>query len=286
MSDPNLLVLLFRATVNFPGYHEDQCTDDRMEQMKLTEQRQAKLLDSLAFLLVKNPQKQVIAVGGRPPTGYQEKPHIIIAENRPVLQDVKDHVAYLISQLTQIRTSYQKTFTNDLSSSPKLFVESRQAASKPQPKEMQTIDLELLELERGIIRYCWNRICARYTKNGRDANFRMLVKDVMGPAADEQQAIVDELGSTESSLSSEELKILKQMQSNASFVSLLKALSHSVITIGDYLHPGDPSDRSVNVVRRLLKIVQHDFNNTANDPSIWKDANRYIDGVSLSCHLC
>ncbi|KAJ7212523.1 hypothetical protein GGX14DRAFT_446589 [Mycena pura] len=165
LADPNFLAFVARGL-------NDEKHERRSEGLSFDppnpSQRHAAILDSLAFLLVSQLEKQIIAVGVvviEDPDPAKVETQIIVAENK-----------------TPLDASIQKQqppVAGKRDSPPHLRPHIVYGTGSP-------VERELVDLEIALITYSWPKLKQRMMKNKRHLNFIDVVADVYGVLAQER----------------------------------------------------------------------------------------------------
>jgi hypothetical protein len=136
--------------------------------------RQAHVLDSLAYVLVSEPENQVVAVGAQLLPGNTNTPvRILVAENHTVFPEVKKHLNDIFTRLQRIHATQPQ---RDGSYHVQIFIEVPDTPHQS----------ELVGLELAILKYSWAKLRHRFTKNQWHRNIITTVDDICGSPADQR----------------------------------------------------------------------------------------------------
>ncbi|KAJ6477427.1 hypothetical protein C8R47DRAFT_1140491 [Mycena vitilis] len=193
--------------------------------------RQADILDSLAHILVAKERNQVIAVGALLAPNKIPGLQLVIAENRPVLPEVKPHLENIFVQLQNIHNL-----------SVAAGHKGSRLAPTFNPEPENEYQRALAQLETDILTYSWAKIGHRFSKNGRNENVIETIREIYGLPANERE-----------DFSKEDQDHLGRLQS-ATFVrehATLRHLESQVVLLGAVLS-SDPGPEHTSEARLLL----------------------------------
>ncbi|EIW75108.1 hypothetical protein CONPUDRAFT_169532 [Coniophora puteana RWD-64-598 SS2] len=226
LSDTDYLAFVARAL--------DEVNDAEKSQRKLQERKrhgEAAILDSLAYLAVCKPEKQVVATAAllrKEDAGLR----ILVAENGEATEGVVEHLQNVLKLLALIREQAEP-FLPEGSRSPR--VQRWIADDSPIPYEQSLINLEVL-----VIRHSWKKLGQRSTKDCRHANAIDTANDVCNP---------DALNSVDSTLRS----CLQQVQAvTEAERKKISAMPVALEALAWTLDVETPNDAEVKRVRKLL----------------------------------
>ncbi|KAJ6591069.1 hypothetical protein DFH09DRAFT_1138481 [Mycena vulgaris] len=171
-TDPNYLAILAR------GLTDANDQSKREEAKRIDDpliKRRARVLDSLAYILVSHPQRQVVAVGAvldGPGTAL-----LLVAENDP-LPETPEHLEDVVERLRDIR----RLEPNLTGSSLPAYLEGT-----------SEVEQKIVELEELVLDHVWDKLSQRFTKDSRHENFLATATAVCGaPASERMDLSVDE----------------------------------------------------------------------------------------------
>ncbi|KAJ7485166.1 hypothetical protein B0H11DRAFT_1152710 [Mycena galericulata] len=145
--------------------------------------RQAAVLDSLAWISVSQAQKQVVAFGAQLRSDSVGGVIILVAENGPPVAGLVPHVRDMFARLQKIYEHRPPAPEGKRSWRIPPYIPADSAS---------TFDSELVDLELTILKYSWDKLRQRVTKNTRHKNFIETVNDICGPPANERATDRDE----------------------------------------------------------------------------------------------
>ncbi|KAJ7757464.1 hypothetical protein B0H16DRAFT_1314326, partial [Mycena metata] len=138
--------------------------------------RQVSVLDSLANLCIHEGRGQVVAIAA---ALHPNHTSILVAENGPVSEPAWQHLHDIFDRLKIVRdarAALALTSQGEPVSSIPLFIDEPTS-----PFEQALVDLEV-----AILRFSWDKLLRRLTKNSRNKKFALVVSDICGVAAEER----------------------------------------------------------------------------------------------------
>ncbi|KAJ7507027.1 hypothetical protein B0H11DRAFT_188973 [Mycena galericulata] len=226
LSDPDYLAVFARVTENSEAYARQIHARPFLESR--TAKRQGAVLDSLAFISVSQAQNQAVAVGAQLLQGPDRCMIILVADNRPVFPGLIEHLQDIFDRLQRIHAERPEREFGPI----KPYISY--STSSP-------FERELLALEVAILKYSWDKLKHRFTKNSRHLNFIQTADDVCGLPAQER-----------TDRDQRERELLERLQGSADLQKdEIKMMAERTADLADALaHPAD--DQEALVVRALL----------------------------------
>ncbi|CDO75726.1 hypothetical protein BN946_scf184921.g2 [Trametes cinnabarina] len=266
-NDPNWLAILLC------GLHE---IDDRRQPLPVPKEpsrddkllkRFCPVLDSIARLMIYEPENQVTAVAFRP-TSAAHPPTFVLAQNTGVTDHVVKYITDLVSHLRMVRELYLQDNSVD-----KSFPERDDV---PVVAGNAPLQAELNLGESTAIYHCWNKIKQRFSKDSRDERFRNLVADVLEGVAADQRA----------DCGAEEKRTLRALQSlSAADHKHLQKVSRRIASIGQFLeHTRGQPDKGTGAFSEAdgwvlvgMRMDFHAIGKSMKDaPHLWPLCTDYI----------
>ncbi|KAJ7706881.1 hypothetical protein B0H17DRAFT_1001319 [Mycena rosella] len=169
-TDPDYLAIVARGLAK---------QEDTRRAPDAADQRRARVLDSVAHILVSHA-RQVVAVGALlNEPGSEGGVVLLVAENN-TLQTTTTHLQAVLDRLRDIRAQEPDPAAS-------LFIPSYIDDNSPLPLKDR-----LVELETFILAYSWPRLSNRFFKGSRADNFVNTAEDVCGPPADNRLDLSEE----------------------------------------------------------------------------------------------
>ncbi|KZV67794.1 hypothetical protein PENSPDRAFT_754680 [Peniophora sp. CONT] len=175
------------------------------------ERRQARVLDSLAYLLVSR-EKQLVAVGLRLRDGGSGL-ELLVNEDGDALETTLDHLKDIVRRLREIHAELP------LDDRP-----SRISWTYPSDTE-SCFERKVVRIECAVIKHSWQRLLRRFRKRSQYIDFMNTARDVCGLPAAERTDITsegdrDRLHALQTSKSPSRDDVENQLQAIESFVAI------------------------------------------------------------------
>ena len=181
--------------IDDPGDSGDRKAYEPPEHESLA-RRQARILDSLAYILVSQARKDVVAVGvivtnsgsprvDDPDSGSEHSSstiEVLIANNGVIGDDAREYLESVLKSLQEIRKA-----NPGIQGSQRLGLDAI-LADTTETHEKMLVNLELSILER-----VWPKLRQRFQKSHRDATFLQIVEYIRGPRARDRMDIPEDL---------------------------------------------------------------------------------------------
>ena len=171
LQEPDHIVALLEACDDSLPHSAAKLSKAKAKENQLVRQA-ARFLDALARLLVCEARTQVIALSvlAHPPPEAQL--HFFVAHNGPeVPACVPEHLRFIVDKLSKTSVHIKKRYGDPSKLLLPPFID---------PDTSDDIEVELLNLEHGLLRHSWNVIHKRLVKDDRCARFLTLANDILG----------------------------------------------------------------------------------------------------------
>ena len=231
--------------IDDPGDSGDRKAYEPPENESLA-RRQARILDSLAYILVSQAKKDVVAVGvivtnsGSPriddPDSGSEHPssvEVLIANNGVIGDGAREYLESVLKALQEIRKA-----NPGIQGSPRLGLDAI-LADTTETHEKMLVNLELSILER-----VWPKLRQRFQKSHRDATFLQVVEHIQGADASDRMDIPENLR-----------VILRRLQSSQELLYQADVDMGERMKFLQYLLKMSPTSEAGDVARRILHEV-------------------------------
>ncbi|KZV62034.1 hypothetical protein PENSPDRAFT_739566 [Peniophora sp. CONT] len=174
-TNPDHLVAILQGFINVNTPKRRRESEGR--HLKSLERRGGKILDSLAYVMVSDKDKQVVAVGAFA-DGKGDRMRLVVSENGRTEDKTQAHLVEILGRLRKLSLAYA-----DKTGSTPLDTFVFETPDAPQFTEPES---QLVALEGLILHYAWKKNAQRFWKRSQHLEFIEVAADVLGKPASER----------------------------------------------------------------------------------------------------
>jgi len=259
--------------IDDPGDSGNRKAYEPPEQESLA-RRQARILDSLAYILVSQAKKDVVAVGvivtnsdpprasSDPDSGSEHSPsaiEVLIANNGIIGDDAREYLETVLKSLQEIRKA-----SPGIQGSPRLGLDAI-LTDTTETHEKLLVNLELSILER-----VWPKLGQRFGKSHRDTTFLQVVEYIRGTRAGDLTDIPEGIR-----------VVLRDLQSSQELLDQAGVDMGEGVGFLQKLLKMSPTSQAGDFTRRLLHEVHKWTQTLGKHPEFIRNWNDFTSCQSL-----